>query len=456
MESTEKYYLICVKRPFVSALMQRIFQRTKKLSTCLLGNSRGALRAGSTNRTQNYDYIVVGSGPAGSALARQLADQDPELSILLIEAGKRRDYYPWFHIPIGYLYTIDNPKSDWLFKTMQDPGLNGRSLLYPRGLGLGGCTLINGMIYMRGQAQDYDEWAQEIDDPSWGWENMLEIMKKQEDYHGPAGPHHGKGGPWTVEKIRSDWEVLRAWEDAAEKYGIPRVNDFNTGDNTGVSFFDVNQKRNGLRLSAVEAFLGKNKPANVDVLSNSIVDSVLLSEDASVCRGVTIARRGSQKDTIVANKEVILSAGSVGTVQILERSGIGKGEVLERAGVAMRKELPGVGENLQDHLQLRLVFKVKNVETLNPQANSLIGQLKIGLQYLTSGTGPMASAPSQLGAFFKSSKNESRSNIQYHVQPLSLPAFGKDLDNFDAFTVSVCDLRPTSRGSIHICSRGKK
>lgn len=397
-----------------------------------------------------YDYIVVGSGPAGAALSRQLADKCPESSILLLEAGKKRDFYPWFHIPVGYLYTIDNPKADWLFKTASESGLNGRSLLYPRGLGLGGCTLINGMIYMRGQAQDYDSWAAAVSDPIWKWENILEVMKEQEDYHGTASSLHGKGGPWTVQKIRSNWEILRAWEDAAVRYGIPRTADFNQGDNFGVGLFDVNQKKNGLRLSSVQAFLGKDKPNNVHVRTESLVDTLVLSEDCSVCSGVTLADGA----TIRAAKEVILAAGSIGSVQILERSGIGRGEVLDKARIAVKKEMLGVGENLQDHLQLRLVFEVDNVPTLNKQANSLLGQAKIGLEYITSGTGPMASAPSQLGAFVKSSTDEDRPNLQYHIQPLSLPAFGQNLDEFEAFTVSVCDLRPTSRGFVHITSKG--
>lgn len=403
-----------------------------------------------TISSANYDYIVVGSGPAGAALTRQLADKIPSSKILILEAGKRRDFYPWFHIPVGYLYTIDNPKSDWMFKTAREPGLNGRSLLYPRGLGLGGCTLINGMIYMRGQAGDYNDWANAVGDPRWRWENMLEIMKTQEDYYGPASAMHGKGGLWTVEKIRSDWEILRAWETAAEKFGIPKTSDFNTGNNFGVGLFDVNQKRDGRRLSAAQAYLGDARPYNIEIRTDCVVDKLFLSEDSSTCIGVMLANG----EVLRAEKETILSAGSIGSVQILERSGIGRGEILEKAGVTVRKELLGVGENLQDHLQLRLVFGVDNTVTLNKQANSYIGQLKIALKYFFSRSGPMASAPSQLGAFVKSSDEEGRPDLQYHVQPLSLPAFGQDLDNFEAFTVSVCNLRPTSRGCVHISSKG--
>jgi choline dehydrogenase len=310
------------------------------------------------------------------------------------------------------------------------------------------------MLYLRGQAEDFNSWAADCDDPSWRWEHMVPLFKGQENYHGGETDMHGSKGPWRVEKIRSDWEILDAFADAAVKYGLPRVADFNKGDNFGVGYFDVNQN-DGFRQNTYHAFL-PHKRANLHVMSETLVEKLLLDDAGGECYGVRVqGKKKGNVDDILASKEVILTAGAVGSVQVLERSGVGRGDVLDKAGVRPVVEMPGVGENLQDHLQLRLVFEVDNVPTLNTRASSLWGKARIGLEYLLHRTGPMASAPSQLGAFLLSSPEVDRPNLQYHIQPLSLLAFGQDLDPFNAFTASICDLRPTSRGTVHIDSTGK-
>lgn len=418
--------------------MRRSYQFFAKSSSTLIKNK--------------FDYIIVGGGSAGCVLADTLSENGKN-TVLLLEAGKPSTFYPWFHIPVGYLFTIDNPRSDWCYKTIPEKNLHNRSLLYPRGYGLGGSSLINGMIYMRGQKADYDNWASILQDESWSWENILPIFLRQENYHGEAGKYHGKTGKWRVEKVRTNWEILDAFIEASEKYGIPSTNDFNTGDNTGVGYFDVNQ-RDGWRLNAFQAFLSSPK-RNLTIKSSSHVERLLFSNmnGTPECTGVSLSD-GKYSSEVYAEKEVILTAGAIGSVQLLERSGIGKSDYLESLGINVVHNLPGVGENLQDHLQLRLVFQVDNAPTLNTRANSILGKLGIALEYGLSRTGPMASAPSQLGAFWKSSPDHPTPNIQYHIQPLSLPAFGQPLDSFNAFTASVCDLRPTSLGSIHITSKG--
>ena len=329
----------------------------------------------------------------------------------------------------------------------------GRHLLYPRGLGLGGCSLINGMLYLRGQAEDYNVWAETVEDSSWRWEHMLPLYKGQEHYHGGEGPHHGWGGPWRVEKVRTNWEILGAFADAAEKYGVPRVTDFNTGNNFGVGLFDVNQA-NGRRLNAYQAFLPKQR-SNLEVMSEVIVEKLLLDAQGEDCYGVEVVHLSTRDKTRVrVTGEVVMCAGAVGSVQVLERSGVGNGEVLDQAGVQLVRHLPGVGENLQDHLQIRTVFEVENVATLNTLANSLWGKAKIAAEYAMYRSGAMAAAPSQMGAFVPSSPDIDRPDLEFHVQPLSLAAFGQPLDSYNAFTASVCHLRPTSRGSIHITSGG--
>ena len=380
--------------------------------------------------------------------------ENPNKKVLLIEAGKS-DHYIWIHIPVGYLYCIDNPRADWRFKTAAEKGLNGRSLLYPRGRVLGGCSSINGMIYMRGQVGDYDSWVEATGDDAWSWQNALERYKKFEDYHGGANQWHSKGGEWTVSLQRLRWPIMDRFREAAVEAGIPASDDFNRGDNFGVGYFDVSQ-RAGFRLNTAKAFLkDAAKRSNLTVITEAVVTKLKIDPTTKNCYGLEYLKDGTASEALCAIEqggEVLLCAGSIGSVQILERSGIGAASHLSSLGIPVIADLPGVGENLQDHLQLRMVYKVNGIRTLNTTANSWLGKIMIGLEYLFKRSGPMSMAPSQLGAFAYSSPTQKRANVQYHVQPLSLDKFGEDLHSFNAFTASVCNLRPTSRGSIHINS----
>ncbi len=412
-----------------------------------------------------FDYIIVGGGSAGCLLANRLS-KEPSNQVLLLEAGKK-DNYPWIHIPVGYLYCIGNPRTDWLYRTQPEAGLNGRSLRYPRGKTLGGCSSINGMIYMRGQARDYNEWSDLTGDEAWSWSNVLPDFKRHEDHyrldHG-ADPRtgdnsrfsdmHGHGGEWRVEKQRLQWEILDAFADAATQFGVPRTEDFNSGDNEGVGYFEVNQK-SGWRWNTSKAFLRqvKRRP-NLTVWTQARVDRLLLETKESGrrhCAGVVLRREGVEL-TVRATREVVLSAGAIGSPVILQRSGVGPAALLKRHGVDVKLDMPGVGQNLQDHLQIRTVFKVAGAKTLNELANSLVGKAKIGLEYVLKRSGPMSMAPSQLGAFTRSDIGRAHANLEYHVQPLSLDAFGEPLHKAPAITVSVCNLNPTSRGSVEITS----
>ena len=391
-----------------------------------------------------YDYVIVGAGTAGCVLANRLS-ADPDVRVLLLEAGGR-DNYHWIHIPIGYLYCIGNPRTDWRYRTRSEPGLNGRSLLYPRGRVLGGSSSINGMIYMRGQREDYDAWADAARDPGWRWDAVLPIFKRSEDHYRGASEFHGAGGEWRVEAQRLHWEILEAFIAACEQSGIPRTRDFNTGDNCGVDYFEVNQRK-GLRWNASKAFL---RPVlhrqNLTVITGAMVDGLAIEDRR--CVGVRYRVKGTQRLAQV-REEVVLAAGAVNSPQLLELSGIGAPEALKAAGIAVTHALPGVGENLQDHLQLRSIYKVRNARTLNTRARTLFGKAMIAAEYAWRRTGPMSMSPSQLGVFARSSPDVARADVEYHVQPLSLPKFGDPLHTFDAFTASVCNLRPTSRGSVH-------
>ncbi len=400
-----------------------------------------------------YDYIIIGAGSAGCMLAKRLTE-NPDKKVLLIEAGKN-DNYIWIHIPVGYLYCIDNPRADWRFKTASEKGLNGRSLLYPRGRVIGGCSSINGMIYMRGQVGDYESWVQATGDDAWSWENALERYKRFEDYHGGANTWHGKGGEWTVSRQRLRWPIMDKFKEAAIEAGIPASDDFNRGDNLGVGYFDVNQ-RAGWRLNTAKAFLKDAlSRRNLTVITQAMVTKLKIDSVTKNCYGVEYIKDGLVCEALCAidqGGEVLLSAGAIGSVQVLERSGIGAAARLAQLGIPMMADLPGVGENLQDHLQLRMVYKVSGIKTLNTKANSWLGKLMIGLEYLLKRSGPMSMAPSQLGAFAFSSPEQKSANVEYHVQPLSLEKFGENLHSFNAFTASVCNVRPTSRGSVHITS----
>ena len=430
-----------------------------------------------------FDYIIVGAGTAGCLLANRLS-ADASKRVLLIEAGKRDDYH-WIHIPVGYLYCIGNPRTDWLYETEAAKGLNGRTLRYPRGKVLGGCSSINGMIYMRGQSRDYNQWAAITDDPQWRWDQCLPYFKFHEDHHHGATETHGAhgvpsgllnpqahddaasaeyfrilkarkaGGEWRIEKQRLSWGVLDAFAQAAQQAGVPASSDFNQGNNEGVGYFEVNQK-SGWRWNTAQAFLRPTCYArpNFELWTQAQVAGLVIETDADGgkrCTGVKVWD-GQQLVTATATREVALSAGSIGSAQILQLSGIGAANSLKQSGVEVTHDLPGVGANLQDHLQIRSVYKVKHAKTLNTLANSWWGKAKIGLEYAMSRSGPMSMAPSQLGAFTKSDPAREWANIQYHVQPLSLDAFGEPLHKFPAITASVCNLNPSSRGSVTLKS----
>jgi choline dehydrogenase len=440
-------------------------------------------------RDNIFDYIIIGAGTAGCLLANRLS-ANASKRVLLIEAGRQDDYH-WIHIPVGYLHCIGNPRTDWLYQTEAEAGLNGRSLRYPRGKTLGGSSSINGMIYMRGQARDYDRWAELTGDDAWRWDSALASFKQHENHykldasngsasdnfkrlHGHPSQHPSSdawgptmGGEWRVDKQRLRWDILDAFAQAAQQTGIPATEDFNGGDNEGVAYFEVNQK-NGLRWNTAKAFLRPTcvgRP-NFEMWTRAQVTQLLIEKQADGsqrCTGVEVwtgkerVKAFATRDAGGLRGEVLLCAGSVGSPQILQLSGIGPASQLLQHGIDVKQDLPGVGANLQDHLQIRSVYKIqaggrRNV-SLNTMANSLWGKAKIGLEYALRRTGPMSMAPSQLGAFTRSSPDRPYPNIQYHVQPLSLDAFGEPLHAFNAFTASVCNLNPTSRGTVRLKSR---
>ena len=422
----------------------------------------------------SYDYIVCGAGTAGCLLANRLS-ADRTKRVLLVEAGGNDDYL-WVHIPVGYLYCIGNPRTDWLYSTEADPGLNGRSLLYPRGKLLGGSSSINGMIYMRGQARDYDGWGAGDGfgaNPGWSWSECLPYFLKHEDHYKGADALHAApgfdpsgardGGEWRVEKQRLRWDILDAFAAAAQQAGIPPTIDFNRGDNEGVGYFEVNQ-RGGIRWNAAKAVLRPiERRPNLQVWTGAHINRVLFAQrgegyETGFARasGIEVVQAGGGSPLqaeLTAGGEVILATGAVGTPQILQLSGIGPADLLERCGIAPVHPLRGVGANLQDHLQIRTVYAVDGVKTLNTMARSWWGKALIGLEYAARRSGPMSMAPSQLGAFTRSDPGRTHPNLEYHVQPLSLDAFGEPLHPFNAFTASVCNLNPTSRGRVFVRSK---
>ena len=393
-----------------------------------------------------FDYIIVGAGSAGCVLANRLS-ADPDNRVAILEAGGK-DNWIWFHIPVGYLFAIGNPRADWMFRTEAIPGLNGRVLNYPRGKVIGGSSAINAMIYMRGQAEDYDGWRQ-LGLKGWGWDDVKPLMTSHQDHHLGRSEHHGAGGEWRVDKPRMRWDILDAFIEAANEIGIPKTRDFNTGGNEGVGYFEVNQK-GGRRWSAARGFLKPilNRP-NLTLITGAEAERVLF--DAKRASGVRMRQNGMMHD-LKARREIILSSGAVATPKLLQLSGIGPGALLQSFGIEVVHDSPGVGENLQDHLQIRPIYKVSGVKTLNMQYQSLFNRALMGLEYALRRTGPLTMAPSQLGAFTRSNPAYAAPNLQFHVQPLSLDKFGDSMHAFNAFTSSVCNLRPESRGHIRIAS----
>ena len=401
-----------------------------------------------------WDYVIVGAGTAGCLLANRLSE-NPANRVLLLEAGGN-DAYHWIHIPVGYLYCIGNPRTDWGFKTEPEPGLNGRQILYPRGKVLGGCSSINGMIYMRGQAADYDGWRQ-MGCPGWGWDDVLPFFLKHQDHYAgrgfSGGDLHEEGGEWRIEEQRLSWELLDAFRDACAEIGIPKVADFNAGNNFGTAYFQVNQKT-GWRWNTAKAFLrpAKHRP-NLRIETHAQAERIGLEQGRADT--LQLSLNGQPARVRVAG-ELVLASGAIGSPHLLQLSGIGPGDLLQSHGVNVVHEASGVGRNLQDHLQLRCIYKVSGVETLNATSATLWGKAKIAMQYAWNRSGPMSMAPSQVGVFAKSDDSFETPNVQYHVQPLSLDKFGEPLHDFPAMTASICNLRPESRGEVALTSPDPK
>jgi choline dehydrogenase len=391
-----------------------------------------------------YDYVIVGAGSAGCLLANRLS-KDPENRVLLLEAGGRDNYF-WIPIPVGYLYTIANPRTDWCYQTEPDEYLAGRSIHYARGRVLGGCSSINAMIYMRGQRSDWDHWAS-LGNRGWSWDDVLPIFRALEDYEHGAADGYGTGGEVRIEDPRVRWEILDAWREAAAECGIPAIKVFNNGDNFGCAYFQMNQKR-GRRWSATNAFL---RPAlhrgNLTVLTDAHATRLRL--DGRNAQGIEF-RRAGEALFARAQRQTVLAAGAIGSPQLLQLSGIGPAPLLERLQIPVAHHLPGVGENLHDHLQIRMQYKVKDARTLNTVANSWLGKAAMAAEYFVLRTGPLTMPPSQMGAFARSDDRQPSANIEWHVQPLSLDKFGDPLHNFPAITPSVCNLQPSSRGWVRI------
>ncbi|UXA16069.1 GMC family oxidoreductase [Mycobacterium sp. SMC-4] len=413
-----------------------------------------------------FDFIIVGAGSAGCLLANRLS-ANPDHRVLLVEAGGQDNWF-WIKVPVGYLYTIANPRTDWCFTTEADPGLAGRSIIYSRGRVIGGCSSINAMIHMRGQASDYELWAQATGDERWLWGGSdrpgetLTIYKELEDYFGGADDWHGAAGEIRVERPRVRWRILDAWQAAAAELGIAPIEEFNRGDNSGCAYFHVNQRR-GRRWSMADAFLHPvtHRP-NLTVYTQSQALQLLMDHQVSEYQrrgawttaqhrvtGLRLLKDGQILD-VGARREVILSAGAIGSPHLMQVSGLGPARLLTHHQVPVAVDLPGVGENLQDHLQLRTVYRVRGARTVNTLYRNWITRAGMGFQYLMLRSGPLTMPPSTLGAFAKSDPALASPDLEWHVQPLSLPKFGEPLHPFAAITPSVCNLRPTSRGHVRM------